>query len=154
MLKWFLRDTTLNKLSCLHQNLHIIDYQKAQYYSDKYSDVFHGTWKHHPARPDWAASQPRCVISTDKLTFYKAVPSPVLSPCLDDVWKRPLARSFSFTDENAPSLKSHLVWFESGWEWSLQRATCLSSGWLWRCSSSSFALLRVRLQLCVQAARR
>lgn len=54
------------------------------------SDVSRSTLRQHPPRPGWAASQPRCVISTVKSTFYKAVPSPVLFPSLDDVWERPL----------------------------------------------------------------
>lgn len=110
-----------------------------------FSDVSRGTLTHHPARPGWAASQLRCVICADRLPTYEAV------PILDDVWQRALVRFF-FSRlvtpmKTAPAWNLSLFHFELGWEWSLQWATCLSPGWLWRCSSSSSALVTVRLWL-------
>lgn len=102
-------------------------------------------WRQHTPRPGWAASQQRSVISTDKLRTVRAVPSPVLFPGQDNARERPLARLFLLvhTDENTCSLK--LLCFKSKREWSFRGETCPSSRWLWRCSPSSSALLRVRL---------
>lgn len=115
------------------------------------SNVSVGPWRQHTPRPGWAASQQRSVISTDKLRTVRAVPSPVLFPGQDNAWERPLARLFLLvhTDENICSLK--LLGLKSKREWSFRGETCPSSRWLWRCSPSSSALLRVRLWLSIQA---
>lgn len=115
------------------------------------SNVSVSPWRQHTPRPGWAASQQRCVISTDKLRTVRAVPSPVLFPSLDNAWERPLARLFLLvhTDENTCSLK--LLGLKSKREWSFRGEICPSSRWLWRCSPSSSALLRVRLWLYIQA---
>lgn len=115
------------------------------------SNVSVSPWRQHTPRPGWAASQQRCVISTDKLRTVRAVPSPVLFPGQDNAWERPLARLFLLvhTDKNTCSLK--LLGLKSKREWFFRGETCPSSRWLWRCSPSSSALLRVRLWLSIQA---
>ncbi len=127
------------------------------------SDGWGCTWTHHPPVVPVERRHSRDV-SFRRINYGSTKPSrlPCWFPSLDNVCERPLApvtvvyshRWKHLLCEAAPPPPARPVaWFESGWGWCFQRATCPSSRWLRRCSPSSSALLRVRLRLSIQAAR-